>query len=178
VSPAFNEQGGAMKLSRQQLTDRLKDIRMLSLDVDGVLTDGGLYYTDDGHQMRKFNVKDGVGIKAVMAAGVDIAIITASATDVISKRAADLGVTHVFPGVEDKMQTLQGLCGELGVDLQDVAHMGDDSNDLCVLEAVGLALTVSDAIDEVLDAADYVTDKPGGRGSVREICDLVVASRN
>lgn len=166
-----------MKLSRQQLTDRLKDIRLLSLDVDGVLTDGGLYYTDDGHQMRKFNVKDGVGIKAVMAAGVQIAIITASTTDVISKRAADLGVTHVFPGVGDKLQTLQGLCGELAIDMNDVAHMGDDSNDLSVLEVVGLALTVADAVDEVLDIAHYITDKPGGRGAVREIADLVVASR-
>ncbi|MHA1598086.1 MAG: KdsC family phosphatase [Alphaproteobacteria bacterium] len=167
-----------MTLSKEHLTERLKDIRLLSLDVDGVMTDGGLYYTDDGQQMRKFNVKDGVGIKAVMAAGVKLCIITASATDVISKRAADLGVKHVFPAVEDKLTTLQGLCDELGIDLGEVAHMGDDSNDLVVLDAVGLALTVSDAVDEVLDIADYVTDKPGGRGAVREIADLVVASRN
>ena len=170
--------GGAMKLSRQQLTERLKDIRLLCLDVDGVMTDGGLYYTDDGHQMRKFNVKDGVGIKAVMAAGVELAIITASATDVITKRAQDLGVKHVFPSVDDKLETLRGLCDTLGIGLGDVAHMGDDSNDMVVLQAVGLALTVSDAVDEVLEIADYVTDKVGGRGAVREIADMVVASRS
>lgn len=165
-------------MTSEELQERLKTIKMLSLDVDGVLTDGGLYYTDDGHQMRKFNVKDGMGIVAAMAAGVEVCIITASKADVITKRARDLGVTHVFAGTEDKLQTLTMLCDMLSIDIGDVAHMGDDVNDLPALEAVGLSLTVADAVGDVLQVADYVTTRDGGRGAVREICDLLVATRN
>ena len=165
-------------MTREELQERLKTIKLLSLDVDGVLTNGGLYYTDDGHQMRKFNVKDGMGIVAAMAAGVEVCIITASKADVITKRAQDLGVTHIFPGVEDKLQTLSGLCAELAINLSEVAHIGDDVNDLPVLEAVGLPMTVADGVSEVLQVAQHVTDKEGGKGAVREICDLLVSTRN
>jgi 3-deoxy-D-manno-octulosonate 8-phosphate phosphatase (KDO 8-P phosphatase) len=165
-------------MTREDLLERLKTIKLLSLDVDGVLTDGGLYYTDDGHQMRKFNVKDGMGIVAVMAAGVEVCIITASKADVITKRAQDLGVTHVFPGVEDKLQTLAGLCADLAIDLSEVIHIGDDVNDLPVLAAVGLPITVADGVSEVMRVAQHVTTRDGGKGAVREICDLLVSTRN
>ncbi len=166
------------KLTKEQLGKRLARVELLSLDVDGVLTDGGLYYTDDGHQFRKFNVKDGEGIKRAMQAGIQVTIITASKADVITKRAADLGVKHVFPGVDEKLSTLEGLCAELGIGLDRVAHIGDDLNDLPLLNAVGLALTVADAMPDVIERAAYVTDKPGGRGAVREIIDLMVAAKN
>lgn len=165
------------RLDRAALLDRLRDIHLLTLDVDGVLTDGGLYYADDGSQLRKFNVKDGMGMKLAREAGVEIAIITASDTPSISHRGAVLGIEHVYVGVEDKFATLDRICAQLDIDLSKVAHMGDDLNDLPVLERVGLAMTVSDAIDEVLETVDYVTGKKGGQGAVREICDLIVKAK-
>lgn len=165
------------KLDRDQLLEALRSIRLLSLDVDGVLTDGGLYYADDGSQLRKFNVKDGMGMKMAREAGVEIAIITASDTPSISHRGTVLGIEHVHVGVEDKLATLGLVCSRLGIDISQVAHMGDDLNDLPVLETVALPMTVSDAVSEVLEKAAFVTERKGGDGAVREICDLIVAAR-
>ncbi len=159
------------------MKSKFSAIKLLSLDVDGVLTDGGLYYADDGRQIRKFNVKDGMGVKQAMSAGVDVAIITASKAPCILKRAEDLGVKHVRIGVEDKLAALKTICSELGVTLAETAHMGDDLNDIPVLEAVGFALTVADAIEDVKAAAGYVAKKGGGAGAVREVCDLIVESK-
>lgn len=163
----------AVRLSTEDLIEKLKGVRLLSLDVDGVLTDGGLYYAEDGSQLRKFNVKDGMGMKAVRRLGVEVCIITASKTAAIHHRGEVLGIPHVFVGVEDKLTTLIGLCAKLGIGLDAVAHIGDDVNDLPVLRAVGLPLTVADAVDAVLAEAAYVTKRKGGDGAVREICDLI-----
>ncbi len=165
------------KLSDKALMERLRAVRLLSLDVDGVLTDGGLYYDDDGRQMRKFNVKDGLGIKRAMEAGVAVAVISASTTPSIGHRGATLGITHVFTGVEEKLETLKTVCRDLGIGLEAVAHMGDDLNDLPVLAAVGCPLTVADAVDEVREAALHITGRSGGKGAVREICDRLVMAR-
>ena len=165
------------RLSTEALIEKLKSIKLLSLDVDGVLTDGGLYYADDGSQLRKFNVKDGMGMKMARQAGVDVCIITASKTSAIHHRGEVLGIPHVFVGVDDKLSTLNGLCADLGIALSDVAHMGDDVNDLPVLQRVGLSLTVADAVDAVLETVDYVTRRNGGTGAVREICDLLVKAK-
>jgi 3-deoxy-D-manno-octulosonate 8-phosphate phosphatase (KDO 8-P phosphatase) len=156
---------------------RLAEVRLLSLDVDGVLTDGGLYFTDDGGQLRKFNARDGVGIKRVKAMGVELAIVTASRTEAIRSRAEWLGVDHVFMGDDDKLATISALCRELHLDLVDIAHVGDDLNDVALLMAVGCPLTVADAVPEAVAAALYVTERQGGDGAVREICDLLVAGR-
>lgn len=166
------------KLSPDELSRRLGGVKLLSLDVDGVLTDGGLYYGDDGHQLRKFNVKDGLGIKRAMGAGVQVAIVSAGKSKCVLKRAEDLGIKHVFIGAEDKLDTLEELCTKLQIGLDQVAHMGDDLNDIPVLEAVGVPLTVADAMDEAKELADYVTEKGGGQGAVREICDILVKSKN
>ncbi len=166
------------KLSIEELIDRLAGIRLLSLDVDGVLTDGGLYYGQDGGISRKFNVRDGVGMRRVQASGVALAIISAGASGSIGERARTLGVEHVFTGVDDKLETLTALCRDLGVDLSQVAHVGDDINDLGVMGAVGCPLTVADAVPPVRDAALYVTERGGGHGAVREICDMMVEARD
>jgi len=166
------------KLARSALIERLAHVRLLTLDVDGVLTDGGLYFGDDGRQWRKFNVKDGLGIKLAVEAGIEVALITASDTGAIHDRARMLGLRHVRVGVEDKLAALMSVIGELGIGLDAVAHMGDDLNDIPVLAAVGLPLTVADAVDEVIAAAAYVTEKRGGEGAVREICDLLVTTRD
>ncbi|MEE8394392.1 MAG: HAD hydrolase family protein [Rhodospirillales bacterium] len=165
------------KLSRSQLAQRLASIKLLSLDVDGVLTDGGLYYSDDGRQLRKFNVKDGLGIQRAMEAGLEVAMVSAGSMPTINQRAETLGVRHVFTGVSDKLETVRGLCRELGIGLNEAAHMGDDLTDLGLMESVGCPITVLDAVAEVIEVSAYVTERPGGGGAVREICDLLVASR-
>lgn len=162
------------KLSTDELKRRLKGTRLLSLDVDGVLTDGGLYYADDGSQMRRFNVKDGMGMQLARKAGVEVCLITASQTPAIHHRGEALGLKYVAVGVEDKLASLRGFCDELGVSMDAVAHIGDDVNDLPVLGAVGLPMTVADAVAPVVEVAAYVTGRPGGAGAVREICDLIV----
>ncbi|MDP6788438.1 MAG: HAD hydrolase family protein [Rhodospirillales bacterium] len=172
-------EGGTSRrqLSRAALVERLQGVKLLSLDVDGVLTDGGLYYTDDGQQLRKFNVKDGMGIQRVRAAGAEVAVISAAQAPAILRRGESLGLDHVHVGCEDKLAALEKICQESGFDLSDVAHMGDDLNDVPVLEAVGLPLSVADAVAEARAAAAYVTSRRGGDGAVREICDLMVSAR-
>ncbi len=168
---------GKTKLTREKLTARLKGIRLLTLDVDGVLTDGGLYYADDGSQLRKFNAKDGMGMKLARKAGVEIAIISASETPSITHRGNVLGIDEVHVGVGDKLGTLNGILARLGIPLAEVAHMGDDLNDLPLMDAIGLPMTVADAVPAVQEAALYVTDKRGGEGAVREVCDLIVLAK-
>lgn len=160
--------------SRAALGKRLATVRLLSLDVDGVLTDGGLYYLEGGGIARKFNVKDGLGMQRVKAMGVELAIISAGVSGTIAERAERLGVEHVFVGVEDKLATLRGVSETLGIDLAHVAHVGDDLNDVAVLDAVGCPLSVADAVPEARAAAFYVTERKGGDGAVREICDHLV----
>lgn len=165
------------KLTKPALIKRLKTIKLLTLDVDGVLTDGGLYFLDNGEHFKKFNVRDGVGIQRVMAAGVSIAIITASTAKSVMHRGQRLGVPHVFTDVKDKLNTTQGLCEDLGINILETAHIGDDLNDLPLLKSVGLSLTVADAVPEVIDTVDYVTKKAGGEGAVREISDLLIQAK-
>ena len=166
-----------MKLPRSELIERLAQIRLLTLDVDGVLTDGGLYYTEDGILLRRFNVKDGQGIKRVMAAGVTVALVSAGPAQSIRRRGEDLGIPHVFAGVEDKLARVTELCGDIGRTLAETAHVGDDLNDLPLMEAIGCPLTVADAVSEVLAAAVFVTERGGGAGAVREICDMIAAAK-
>ena len=165
------------KLSAENLAKRLARVKLLSIDTDGVLTDGGIYFTDSGDELRKFNVKDGMGMKIAQAAGVEIAIITASSTPSIGHRANRLGVDHVFLEVEDKTQTLMKLCDDLRISPDQVVHVGDDVNDIPVLELVGIPISVADAIPSARDAACYVSDRKGGDGAIREICDLIAAAK-
>lgn len=155
----------------------LSQVKLLCLDVDGVLTDGGLYYSDDGRVQRKYNVKDGVGIKRVMETGVQVAIISAGASGSIPERAATLGIEHVFTGEDNKLGVLEKLCEKLGIGLHEVAHIGDDLNDIPVLEAIGCPIAVADAQPETWAAAQIITEKNGGHGAVREICDTLVETR-
>mgnify|MGYP001373197758 CR=1 FL=1 len=163
--------------SDAQVLRLLSKVKLLSLDVDGVLTDGGLYYSADGQIQRKYNVKDGVGIKRVLEIGVQIAIISAGASGSIPERAATLGIEHVFTGVKDKRAILETLCEKLDIDLDESAHIGDDINDVPLLEAVGCPIAVCDAQPEAWAAAEIITERNGGAGAVREICDALVETR-
>jgi 3-deoxy-D-manno-octulosonate 8-phosphate phosphatase (KDO 8-P phosphatase) len=165
------------KLSKAEMTQRLAGIKLLSLDTDGVLTDGGIYFTDSGDELRKFNVKDGMGMKLAQSAGVALAIITASSTPSIGHRGNALGVDHIYLDAQDKLGTLVSLCDQMGIDLEQVAHVGDDVNDIPVLEVVGCPMSVNDAMAAAQDAAIYITEKNGGDGAVREICDMITAGK-
>ncbi|PCI38775.1 MAG: HAD family hydrolase [Rhodospirillaceae bacterium] len=166
------------KLSVSELKSRMAKIKLLSWDVDGVMTDGGLYYTDDGTQFRKFNVKDGLGLKLAMKAGMQMCIISASKQVSTLTRAEHLGIQHVRIGAENKLEALNEIRAELGIELLEIAHVGDDLTDVSLMKHVGLAITIADGVDEAIQAADFVTEKAGGKGAVREICDIIVQSRN
>jgi len=162
------------KLDFATFKEQLKTVKLLSLDVDGILTDGGLYYTETGDELRKFNVKDGMGMKRAREAGVELCIISASTTNAIQERGKRLGISHVYTGAKNKIEILQKICDELEISLNDVAHMGDDLNDIVIMEKIGTPITVSDAVEEVKANTVYITQKAGGAGAVREICDLLV----
>ncbi len=156
---------------------RLDGVRLLSLDLDGVLTDGGLYYAADGSELRKYHVRDGMGIKLVQKAGLQVSLVTMSDIPAIRIRTERLGIEHAHMGIVEKLPVLEKICAQLGIGLDAVLHIADDVNDLSVLRAVGLPVAVADAMDAVKGVARYVTEKPGGHGAVREICDLLLASR-
>ena len=152
---------------------RAADVRLLILDVDGVLTDGRLYYGPDGSEYKAFHARDGSAMKGLMASGVPIAIITGRASAAVERRAAELGVLHVFTGAEDKTAALAVLAERSGIDPAHMAHAGDDLADLALFTRTGLAFAVPDAHPVVLARADYVTTAAGGAGAVREICELI-----
>ncbi|MCP5368260.1 MAG: HAD hydrolase family protein [Hyphomicrobiales bacterium] len=165
------------KISAAELVQRLRHVQLLSLDVDGVMTDGGLYYSNDGSILRRFNAKDGIGVVTARAAGVKVAVISAGTTESIRHRAETLNIDYVRFAVPDKLQALREICADLGIGLDAVAHMGDDLNDVPLLRAIGCPISIADAMPAAQDEAVYITDKPGGHGAVREVCDLLVASR-
>jgi 3-deoxy-manno-octulosonate cytidylyltransferase (CMP-KDO synthetase) len=156
---------------------RLARIRLLALDVDGVLTDGTLYYTERGELVKGFHVRDGLGLKLLMQAGVHVAVLSGRSSGALARRVADLDVAHFFDGVDDKGPVIAALAGQLGVPLADVAFAADDVVDLPALRGVGLPIAVADAVAAVRAEAAWVTAAPGGRGAVREICDAILAAR-
>jgi 3-deoxy-D-manno-octulosonate 8-phosphate phosphatase (KDO 8-P phosphatase) len=157
-----------------ELSAKLTQVKLLALDVDGVMTDGGLYYTESGEELKKFNVKDGLGIKLVLQQGIEVAILTAGTSQAAVHRAQRLGVAHVFIGVQDKLAQLEALCDKLGLGLDQVAYVGDDLIDLAAMQAVGCPITVADAMTENQAVALYITDRKGGEGAVRQVCDLLL----
>ena len=161
----------------EAILEKLAKVKLLSLDVDGVLTDGGIYYVDDGKTFRKFNAKDGMGLVRLRKSGVILTVISAGASGAIEFRARRLGIEHVFTNVSDKLSILKNLATKLSIQMKHVAHMGDDVNDLPSMEAVGLAIACANAVPEVIANADIITERQGGEGAVREICDAILRAR-
>lgn len=158
----------------QALLTRAARTRLLVLDVDGVMTDGRLYYDNHGNETKAFHVRDGYGIKAVMRQGCEVAVISGRRSVAVQTRLGELGVQHAILGQDDKLPALQTLAGELGIeDLQTVACVGDDSPDLPILAAVGFAVAPADAHPDVAARVHWQTTARGGRGAVREVCDLL-----
>ena len=152
----------------------LNSIKLLLLDVDGVMTDGRIIYLNDGGEAKAFNVKDGHGLKLIQRAGIKVGIITGRQSDIVARRAAELGIELVYQGAKDKMQPFKEILEKLGLKASEVAYVGDDLVDLPVMRLVGFAATVADASDDIKPYVDLVTSRPGGRGAVREVCDLLL----
>jgi len=147
-------------------------IKLLVLDVDGVMTDGGMYYTEAGDQFKKFDTKDGMGIKLAMQQGIEVAFLSSgSNARIINDRAATLGVQRVHAGWGEKLEILNRWCNESGIELKDVAYVGDDVNDMACIGAVGLSACPADAVDAVKNAVTHILTRKGGDGCVREFID-------
>lgn len=156
---------------------RLARIRLVAMDADGVLTDGRLYYGADGEVLKVFDVRDGFGIRQLLRAGVGVAIITGRGCEALERRAAELGIAQLMQGRQDKAPALQELCGAMGVPMAHCAYLGDDVPDVPALRAAALGMAPMDARAEAREAADWVGACGGGRGFVREVCDLVLGAR-
>jgi len=156
------------------MSAKLAKIKLLLLDVDGVMTDGRIIYDNDGGETKAFDVKDGHGLKLVQRAGIQVGIITGRESAIVARRAAELGIELLYQGVKDKRLPFNEILEKLNLTPEEVAYVGDDVVDLPVMRQVGFAATVADAMDDVKPFADLVTERAGGRGAVREICDFLL----
>lgn len=157
---------------------KAREIELLLLDVDGVLTDGTIYFTHEGTETKGFNTQDGFGIRLLKKIGVDVGLITARSSEAVRKRAENLGLQHVYQGVDNKITAYDELLKELDIDSSKVAYVGDDWLDFPLLRRVGFSVSVANGVHEVKQMADYVTKRDGGHGAVREVCDLIIDAKD
>lgn len=157
---------------------RARGVRLAIFDVDGVLTDGRIFLTDDGREARAFHVRDGLGLKLLREAGIEVGIISARRSPLVETRMKELGVPHLLQGRRDKVEALRELLRETGLPPERAAFTGDDLPDLQVMRRAGLGVAVADAHPAVTARADWVTAARGGRGAVREVCDLLLAAQD
>lgn len=156
---------------------KAQNIRMLILDVDGVLTNGTIVYTDAGEEYKCFNTQDGLGIRLLVQEGIRVALITGRDSKAVSRRAEDLGLDDLYQGISDKVAAFRDLQKKTEISPEQVCFVGDDLVDLPLLTQVGFAVAVANAVEEVKQHADYVTTSLGGRGAVREVCELILKSQ-
>jgi 3-deoxy-D-manno-octulosonate 8-phosphate phosphatase (KDO 8-P phosphatase) len=153
-------------------------IRLLVLDVDGVLTDGSIYYSNSGDELKAFNIQDGLGIKLLQGAGIEVAIITGRNSSLLSRRTTELGIDKVIQGREDKLTALNELLADKTYELDEIAYMGDDLPDLAVIRRVGLGMTVANASPTVAEHARWQSSRDGGRGAVREAAEFILKAQS
>lgn len=161
-----------------EVRERAARVRLALFDVDGVLTDGSLYFTEDGHELKVFHAHDGHGLKMLNQAGVAVAIISARESSAVTRRARELGISHLYQGVHDKLPAFERLCAELDVTPRECVYTGDDVVDLPIMLRCGLSVTVPNGHDTVKSAAHWITGAAGGRGAVREVCDLILYAQD
>lgn len=159
------------------LIERASRIRLLALDVDGILTDGKIYFDSAGNELKAFHTRDGLGIKALQKYGIQIALITGRESPMVTQRAEQLGIEFVYQGVINKLTAYMEILQKTGLEDGQVCFAGDDWIDLSVLQRVGLAVTVPAADHEVKNRVHWVTEREGGDGAVREICQLILAAQ-
>lgn len=161
-----------------QILEKAKNIKCLICDIDGVLTDGLIYIDNHANEQKAFNIQDGLGLKLLMAAGIEVAVITGSQNDVIEHRMKQLDIRHYFKGQINKQAAFQELKKRLNLDNESFAYVGDDLPDLPIMTQVGLSVAVSNAVRQVKEIASWSTELHGGRGAVREVCDLILTAQN
>lgn len=160
-----------------ELQAKLSRIKLLILDVDGTLTDGLIYYGNDGEILKAFHVHDGLGMHLLKKAGIDVAIITAKQSEAVAHRMRELGLTHVYLGQSDKRPAYDTLKTTLNLNDEAIAYMGDDLPDLCLMQRAGVSFTLKNAAPRMHEHADYITRKKAGRGAVREVCELILEAQ-
>lgn len=161
----------------ETILERSSRIRLVIFDVDGVLTDGCLHYGAEDNEVKTFHVRDGQGIKLLIQAGLECAVISGRSSLATERRLQELGVAHIYQGIENKLAAFSTLLEKLQLSPQEVAHVGDDLPDLPIMVRVGLAVAVRDADEFVRRHAHWITDKPGGRGAAREVCERILAAQ-
>lgn len=159
------------------ILQRATSVRLVIFDVDGVLTDGKLYYADDGREYKAFHVQDGSAIKLLLSHGIGVAIISGRDSPSVSRRAAELGILHVYQGVADKLTALIDLSQATQIAPVQMAHVGDDLPDMELFAKVGLAVAVANGNPATRNAASYVTNTPGGQGAARDVCRLILTAQ-
>lgn len=167
-----------MTLNNADNTESAKKIKLVIFDIDGVMTDGGLIFGDDGQQYKRFDVKDGQGLRLLQKAGIQIGIISARKSKVVEQRMHELDIEHIYQGQQQKRQAYEALKTKLALGDDEVAFVGDDLPDLSIMLRAGLALTVSNAHTLIKQHADWVAPSKGGHGAVREICEFILRAQN
>lgn len=159
------------------MSEKLKPIKLLLLDVDGVLTAGEVIYNDNGEETKIFYVHDGLGLRMIMKAGIQVALITGRRSKALVHRCKNLGIEKLYDGVRDKIAVLEQIIAETGLSIEETAYMGDDLADLAVMKIVGLPIAVADAHELIIEQAEIITTANGGRGAVREICEALLKAQ-
>ena len=159
------------------ITEKAKKIKLLLLDIDGVMSDGQLYFTNSHDEFKSFDVQDGLGLVFLQKSGINVGIITGKTSNIVAKRAEKLKIKHLYQGYFDKGPALADIIKKLDIDPEHIAYMGDDILDLPVLTRVGLPIAPANAHDIVKQHVDYITQKSGGHGAVREVCDLIMTAQ-
>lgn len=166
-----------MSETQQILIEKAKKLKLLILDVDGVLTDGRLFFDNEGNEYKGFHVRDGLGIKLLRQIGVEVAVISGRSSPAVAFRMKNLGLEHVYLGYENKINAFEQIIEKIGIFPLQVAHAGDDLPDLPIMLKAGLSIAVNDAHFAVKQRADWCTNAPGGQGAVREICDFIIQAQ-
>jgi len=157
--------------------NKLKRIKLLLLDVDGVLTDGSIIYNDNGAETKIFNVKDGLGIRLLMEADIKVGIVTGRSSKTLYHRCKNLGISLIFDGVHEKTSVLELISEQTGLQAEEIAFVGDDLLDLSLLKSVGFSIAVADAHETIIENVDMTTSKKGGDGAVREVCEAILKAQ-
>ena len=167
-----------MMAEEERLREKIRPLKLLILDVDGVMTDGRIIIDDAGQESKHFDVKDGHGLKLLMRVGIDVVLLTGRRSRVVEHRAADLGIREVHQGILRKMEVLEGILRKRNLTPSETAYMGDDVVDIPLIKRVGFGISVADGVEEARQAAAYVTKRRGGRGAVREVCELILKGQD
>jgi 3-deoxy-D-manno-octulosonate 8-phosphate phosphatase (KDO 8-P phosphatase) len=159
------------------LAERLAAVRLLAMDVDGVLTDGGIYYTGSEPETKRFSVADGLGLQLAVYGGLIVAIISGRVSEAVERRAKELGITHLYQGVANKAAPMAELMASYGLETAQVAYIGDDWNDLPAFSLAGMKIVPPNAVNEIKGLADLITERSGGEGAVREVCEVILKTQ-